>query len=537
MKRLKKFFFAGVYVLPLALTAQSWSWVAPIDGSGGERCEVVQALEGGGLAVGGAFSGSLEVQGLGIDGLGNDDLYLLRLDADQRLLWAVVAGSSQDDETTALAELPGGDIAFAGAFWFSVQLGDTLLGSGSTSRSLFVARLSPEGQLRWARSIPGQGLKNITGLAARPDGSLALAGYFERDLDLSPFFLESGRADGTTFAFVAALDGQGETIWARQAGHSNDTRANAIALMPDGGMAIGGFFNDTARFDEIQFTANTFDPDAFIASYAADGSLRWARKAGGVVDDEVRGLAAGADGSVYATGSMIGVMTVSDEIVLQTTSGNPNFFLLKYSAEGEPLFGRTLGNAQIQRGLAIDALDGLVAISGAFTGSFEVDGLTADSGGLPHGFAAGFNTAGEGRWLVPIPANTALVASCLDIGPGGRVTVGGSYSRTAVFDEEELACAGSTGAFVGQLNPALTPVIEARRQELNVEVFPNPGSGRFYLLPAGLPYDVALYDNLGRRLGQWVGADELRLEGLPGGWYAVTVRLGEAYRVLRVLKR
>ncbi|MCB0547761.1 MAG: hypothetical protein KDD19_09235, partial [Phaeodactylibacter sp.] len=250
MKRLRKALWAVISILPLAAAAQSWSWAVPVDGSGGESCAVLQALENGGVVAGGAFSGNLEVQGWEAQGLGGDDLYLLSLDAGQQLRWALAAGSPQDDEVSALAELPDGDIAFAGAFWFSLQLADTLLTSGNNPRGLFVARLSPEGQLRWARSIPGIGLKNITGLVARSDGSLALGGYFEQNLNLEPAFLDSGRDDGSTFAFIAALDGAGNTLWARPAGHSNDTRANALALLPDDALALGGFFNDTTRFEE-----------------------------------------------------------------------------------------------------------------------------------------------------------------------------------------------------------------------------------------------------------------------------------------------
>ena len=522
-------------VLPLALGAQSWSWVTPVDGSGGERCAALQVLENGGLAVGGAFTGSLEVQGWEAQNMGGDDLYVIYLNAARELEWALSAGSSQDDETSALAELPNGDIAFAGAFWFSLQIADTLLSSGSNPRGLFVSRFSPEGQLRWARSIPGEGLKNITGLAARPDGSIAIAGYFEQNLGLAPFFLESGRDDGSTHAFVATLSADGSTLWARQAGHSNDTRANALALLPDNGLAIGGFFNDTTRFEDIQFTANTYDPDAFIASYAEDGSFRWARKAGGVVDDEVRGLASGPDGSVYATGSMIGVMRVSDDIVLETTSGNPNIFLLKYDDNGDPLFGRTLGNAGIQQGLDIDIQEGLLAISGSYTGELEIDGRMITSGGRPHGFAAGFTPDGEGRWLVPIPANVALVASCLDIGPGQEVAVGGSYGQTATFDAAQLSCTGSTGVFAGQLNPALTPAVEPARPELEVDIYPNPGSGHFYLLPGGLPYSVQIFDGLGQRLGQWEDTDELYLTSLPAGAYFIMVSLENMDRVLQVM--
>lgn len=535
MKRLASAYMTGAFVLPLALAAQSWSWVTPVDGSDSESCTALLATADGGLLAGGAFSGALEVQGWEAAGRGGDDLYLLRFGAGRQLEWALAAGSPQDDEIRAVAELPSGDIALAGAFWFEIQLGDTLIGSGGSPRSLFAARLSPDGQIRWARSFPGMGLKNINALAARPDGSLALAGFFEQNLDLGAITLDSGRDDGATFAFVAVLDSAGETLWARQAGHSNDTRANALALLPGGALAIGGFFNDTTRFEENQFTANTFDRDVFLASYNADGALRWARKAGGVVDDELRALAAGPDGAIYATGSMIGVMALSEEIVIQTPTGNPDLFLLKYDADGTPLFGRALGGAPVQQGLAIDVYGGLVAVSGTFTGAISLDGLLAESGGTPAGYAAGFNTEGFARWLVSIPSSAASLASCLDISGDGRVLVGGSYVQNAAFDGETLSCSGSTGVFAGQLAPALTPAVEEpQREELEVQVFPNPGKGRFYLRPGGAPYTIELYDGMGRRLGRWEGADELHVEGLPGGIYMLVVYLGEARRVLRV---
>jgi len=526
---------AGIFILPLALSAQSWSWVAPIDGSEGESCSVVQALEGGGLLVGGAFNGNLQVQGWEVPGMGEDDFFLLRLNEDQELEWGLAAGSAQDDEIRAVAELPSGDIALAGAFWFEIQLADTVVSSGGSPRALFVARLSPEGQLRWARSFPGRGLKNINGLIARSDGSLAIAGFFEQTLELGAVLLDSGRDDGSTFAFVAALNGEGETLWAQQAGQSGDTRANALALQPDGGLAIGGFFNDTTRFGEARFTANTFDPDAFLASYEADGSFRWARKAGGVIDDEIRALAAGPDGAIYATGAMVGVMALSEEIVLQTTTGNPDFFLLKYDAGGTPLYGRALGGAPIQSGLDIEVQGELVAICGVFSGALSLDGLSVAGGQAANGFIAGFNTQGEARWLVSVPSEAASLASCLDITAGGSVLVGGSYAQHAVFDGAALTATGSTGVFAGQLSPALTPVPEFPGQGLDVKIFPNPGRGRAFLYPEGLPYAILLYDEQGRLLRHWQNRDELQLEGLPAGLYTVVIGLKDKRKVLRLV--
>lgn len=347
--------------------------------------------------------------------------------------------------------------------------------------------------------------------------------------------LDSGRDDGSTFAFVAALNGEGETLWAQQAGQSGDTRANALALQPDGGLAIGGFFNDTTRFGEARFTANTFDPDAFLASYGAGGSFRWARKAGGVIDDEIRALAAGPDGAIYATGAMVGVMALSEEIVLQTTTGNPDFFLLKYDAGGTPLYGRALGGAPIQSGLDIEVQGELVAICGVFSGALSLDGLSVAGGQAANGFIAGFNTQGEARWLVSVPSEAASLASCLDITAGGSVLVGGSYAQHAVFDGTTLTATGSTGVFAGQLSPALTPVPEFPGQGLDVKIFPNPGRGRAFLYPEGLPYAILLYDEQGRLLRHWQNRDELQLEGLPAGLYTVVIGLKDKRKVLRLV--
>lgn len=519
----------------MLLQAQDWSWVLPLDGLGDESCRSVRAAADGRVLVGGAFEGTLEIEGWQAVSAGESDLFLASFGPDRSLQWALGAGGSQDDEISSITILPCGDIVCAGAFWFSMPLADTVLLSGSSPRALFTARFSPEGTLRWARSFSGQGLKGIAGVAAISDDSLAIAGFFEQTLELSGMNLESGLDDGSTFTFTALLDGGGATLWAQQAGYSGDTRATALALLPDGAIAIGGFFNDTTRIGELQFTANTFDRDVFLACYGPGGELRWARKAGGVIDDELAALAADEQGNIYATGFLVGVMALSDEIIIQSSTGNADFFLLKYSPGGEPLFGRALGGTELQQGLAIAVHDGIVVAGGAFQGAMAFDGFSADAGASPDAFIAGFNQNGEARWLVTIPADFVALASSLDFGPQGQLFAGGAFGQNAAFDGAVWTSSGSTSLFLGQLRPSLTPAAPAPPR-LPVEVFPNPARGRIYLHPPGRDYRFVLYNALGRPILQARGQDEAALPpGLPPGVYFLIIEEDGKIGKLRLL--
>jgi hypothetical protein len=516
---------------------QNWAWALPLDGAGNETCNAMAAAPGGRVVVGGAFDETIAFGGWQAASQGRSDLFLAVFNADQELEWAIGAGSSQDDEISSLAILPSGDIACAGAFWFELQLADTLLTSPPDNpRSLFVARFSPQGQLRWAHSISGQGLKGLGGIAARSDGSLAIAGFFERTLELGHITLESMGIAGATYSFTAVLEGNGSTRWARQAGLSGDTRAHDLAVLPDGSIAIGGYFNAVTQIGNETFNANTSDRDGFLACYDAFGEVRWARKAGGVFDEEILALASDAEGHVYATGYLVGVMTLSGELAIQSSTTSPDFFLLKYSSQGEAIYARALGGPQFQQALSIAEHGGQLAIGGGYQGTMGFDGLSASSASNLDAFIAGFEaSSGEARWLATVPAGQFAQVFDLAYNPTGAVLACGSFSQSALFDSMSWPSTGSTGAFFGQLSPALTPAPFAATRELPVTVFPNPARGQLHLAPPSTTYRTLLFDPLGRAVFSSQGQHLLHLPPLPPGVYTLWVEEGQQQARLRVV--
>src|SRR5690606_24792932 len=105
-------------------------------------------------------------------------------------LWAQRYGGAGGDEAAALAIAPGGDIVIAGQLSGTVSVGPESLTSMGASDA-FVARLSPAGQVLWARSLGGAGVDLATAVAVDPDGTTIVLGTFQRRMALAGSVLEA----------------------------------------------------------------------------------------------------------------------------------------------------------------------------------------------------------------------------------------------------------------------------------------------------------------------------------------------------------
>ncbi|MCX6357762.1 MAG: hypothetical protein NT045_07830, partial [Candidatus Aureabacteria bacterium] len=81
---------------------------------------------------------------------------------------------------------------------------------------------------------------------------------------------------------------------------------NAIASLTDGSALVTGGFRGTATFGPGEANEATLisagDRDIFIARYNPDGTLAWAKRAGGTNWDGGNAIAALADSSALVTG-------------------------------------------------------------------------------------------------------------------------------------------------------------------------------------------------------------------------------------------
>jgi len=516
-------------LLPIWLCAQDWPLLRQIDGSGSEDVLEICPLSDGNIAVAGIFNGGNPFDGNG-SSAGKSDIFLACYDAQLELKWHIAGGNLETDEVTGLAQFPNGDIALSGAFWFSLPLGDTTLESGSSVRSLFLARVRPDGQLRWAQRFSGDGLKQITDIRTTADGKLVLAGYFENDLQLGDSLLISEAAPGSTSLFAASLNGDGALQWVRQAGGTGNTRIEAMALAPDGTIAVGGNFDGTFSLAGSDFDAGFIDTDVFVAAFSAEGTPLWARDAGGVVFDDLQALTVDSSGHIYVTGDITGVMNVSEEIVIQSSTGNSDVFLIKYDSSGEPIWGKAFGGQDVQTGNSIAAAADRVIVGGSFQGPIAYDGLSANTGDMTTawGYLSGFDQeTGEGQWLQTIPTDDLGLVRALAFLPNRDLLAGGLFGVSAEFDGLQLTAAGGLSAFLGLRPAVITNTLASSLPEQTFSLFPNPA----YDVVQLQPYDADLHIQLLNTMGQPVltpsEGGRLHVGHLPGGLYYIRIMAGD----------
>jgi len=525
-------------LFPISLFSQAWLQLLPLDGSGSEDVLELCALPGGGFAAAGIYTGSSPFPG-GADAVGQSDIFLVYYDEGFNLKWQLTTGNLETDEVTGLAVFPNGDLAVAGAFWFELPLGDTLLDSGSSVRSLFIARLRPDGSLVWADAYPGDGLKNIADVRARQDGSLAIAGYFQNDLQFRDSLLQREAQAGSTSLFVASLGGNGELEWVRQAGQTGDTRIAAMGLGPDGSVLAGGNFNGTFSLAGTNFDAGFLDTDVFVAAYSASGEPLWARDAGGVVEDQLRALAVDSSGNCYISGDIVGVMNVADTLVLQSSTGNSDVFLIKYRPDGTPAWASAFGGADVQTGNSLAVSNETVVVGGSFQGPIAYDNQSADTGDMDvaWGYLTGFSTeSGAARWLEVIPTNDLGLVRSLSFLPGRSLLAAGLFGQNGVFDGQSLEATGNFSAFVARRPARITPVRGPVAEPLSYTLYPNPTSGAVQLSPYTGREQLQLLDAAGQKYPLQFTGGQFSIEHLPNGLYYLQVSRESKSRVLPVVK-
>ena len=92
----------------------------------------------------------------------------------------------------------------------------------------------------------------------------------------------------------------------------------------------------------------------FVAKYAPDGTLLWARSAGGIDTDRGLGIATDRGGNSYVTGRFLLTATFgageANETVL-TAAGDFDVFVAKYASDGALLWARSAGGTGFDVGL------------------------------------------------------------------------------------------------------------------------------------------------------------------------------------------
>jgi prepilin-type N-terminal cleavage/methylation domain-containing protein/uncharacterized delta-60 repeat protein len=299
---------------------------------------------------------------------GSNDIFIAKYNPNGSLAWAKKAGGTSFEYGYGITSLSDGSSVVTGIFNGTATFGEapgTVVNLTSTGRNdIFIAKYNPNGSLAWAKKAGGTSFEYGYGITSLSDGSTVITGEFEGTATFgeAPGTVQSLTSTGRNDIFIAKYNPNGSLAWAKKAGGTSFEYGYGITSLSDGSTVITGGFNETATFGEAPGTVVNLTSagsyDIFIAKYNPNGSLAWAKKAGGTSFEYGSGITSLSDGSTVITGGFNGTATFGEApgtVVNLTSAGSYDIFIAKYNPDGSLAWAKRAGgeNYEVAYGIAI----------------------------------------------------------------------------------------------------------------------------------------------------------------------------------------
>ena len=343
-----------------------------------------------------------------------------------------------------------GNLYVFGQFGGTVDFGGISL-TALSSTDLFVLKYSKNNQLLWANRI-GSPSGNYAGkMAVSENGDVYVTGLFVGSLSVGAITLNSY---GLSDIFVFKYDLNGNVIWGKNAGSSDDDWGGEGIIVDNNNVYLTGGFRGTATFGPFSVISSGAN-DVFLTKLNSNGDFQWVVKGGSSATDRGICLSKDESGNIYL-GGMYGANASFGSFLL-TNGGNLDIFLAKYNSDGLPQWVNRISgsvNEQIYD-LKNDNLGNIYAVgmlqsnSTFYSTSNSAVVNAPNSGGQ---FIAKYNLNGNLIWAKrPFSSSSAEMIAALAIDQANNLYTIGSFAGNITFRGETFN-GGTTFSFLSKMN-------------------------------------------------------------------------------------
>lgn len=364
-------------------------------------------------------------------------------------LWAVRLGGNKAESGRSIAVDAQGNLTVTGLFRDTVDFGG---GARFTARGAdgFLARLGPDGAVRWARQLGGPNDDIADALALDAQGNAVVAGSFSGDLVIGDGKLESSGADDM---FVAAFDADGHRRWAKRMGGVDVDGADGVAIDARGAVAVVGDFAGYVDLGGGHELVGDSQSDILLVVLEPDGVIRWAKGWASAGADEGRAVGFDAHGNLYVLVEFSRSIDFGGGAI--ESVGNRDLAVVKLDPSGRHIWSRRFGSNldELGVGLAVDPA-GSVIITGSFDDKLDFGDGVMKTAGRSDVFITKLAPDGHTLWSRRMGNTDEDIGAGVATDPFGNVYVAGWFWRSLDFYGAPSASAGKKDAFLYALSPA-----------------------------------------------------------------------------------
>ena len=224
-------------------------------------------------------------------GAGEDDMWLVKTNADGDSLWSETYGGRNWEACYSVLQTEDGGFALAG--------GTFTYGPGSYS--MWLVKTDAEGVMEWAQAYGGTDYDWCVSAVQTSDGGFALAGY-TASFDV-----------GLSDAWLIKTDENGDSLWAQSYGGVSYDRCFSLLTTEDDGFVLGGYTGSSG--------AGVFD--MWLIRCDVDGETLWDETFGGAGSEWCYSVIQTADGGYALGGHTYTIGAGENDMWLVKTSVDP----------------------------------------------------------------------------------------------------------------------------------------------------------------------------------------------------------------------
>ncbi|BAY84197.1 FG-GAP repeat-containing protein [Calothrix parasitica NIES-267] len=345
--------------------------ITPIADSEIESDELVKLT----VAPGSDYIFDADTSGMAKSAIANDDV---KLNVD----WAKQFGNNGSGyQYLTLNE--EGNTYVTGWFTGQATIGNNTLTPEGNSDT-FVAKFDKDGNARWAKNFGGNTSEEIRGIAVDNEGSTYIAGKFRDTAFFGNDSLEGGEFGNT---FVAKLDNNGDTLWAKKLDDNNLYQYTAgIDIDNKGNAYITGKFENTKTSGNTTLEGGKDSKgDVFVGKLNNKGDVLWVKD---YEYDAVSDITVDAEGNTYIAGRFEDTVIFGNNTLEGGESGDA--FVAKFDSNGDVIWAKDFdGDDGYDRASSITLdSEGNIYVAGEFREANE-------SGDI---FVAKLNSKGDVLW-------------------------------------------------------------------------------------------------------------------------------------------
>ncbi len=273
------------------------SWILKLDGDGlieweknfgGSQLDgtvdILETSDGGFLAIGGTTSMDGDISTI----KGSSDVLMIKLSASGEIIFIRTFGGSNPDNGISGLETTDGGFIFIGTT--ESNNGDVTNNNGSAD--YWIVKTNSMGILEWEQTYGGSDVDFVTSIISTEDQGYLVAGTSgSSDGDIT-------NPKGQWDIWIIKLDENGNLLWEKSFGGSENDAVPSIYPAEDQGYIIAGASNSS----DGDVSENFGIGDIWILKIDSNGNVLWQKSFGGSENEFARSIFLTADGGLIIGG-------------------------------------------------------------------------------------------------------------------------------------------------------------------------------------------------------------------------------------------